>query len=241
MESWQIRRMTDNVASARLLVAVVDDNVDSVERMLGAGVELDVEGRTLRKPYVDPLLHYACLEAGADVARFLLDRGAGHVNARNAKGEAALHVACASGNREAAVLLLFRGADVNLLSQFETTPLSLAADKGDFWLARLLVARGADTRCGIPGPLWRAVSRKELTPGHVAVARLLLEKGAEINESYFSEAAETALRGACRWGFLDAVRFLLTEGATVEPAGTKPLLAPLPDVDAETRAATKHS
>ena len=56
-----------------------------------------------------------------------------------------LHLAVARNRLAAARRLLDAGADVNPPHQFQKTPLSFAADLGDFRMCRLLLSRGADS------------------------------------------------------------------------------------------------
>jgi ankyrin repeat protein/mono/diheme cytochrome c family protein len=117
---------------------------------------------------------------------FLLDRGA-EVNAANAFGATALMAAVAAEDMESVNLLLDRGADMNakptmggngLIWGGGRTPLMWAAFYGNEPLLKLLLARGAKvnefTLAG--GALAQAA-----WGGHVGVAQLLLEAGAQVD------------------------------------------------------------
>ena len=77
--------------------------------------------------------------------QLLLDAGAAvAATARNDMGIQALHAAIAARNRDAARLLLERGADPNARQQLGYTPLMGAASAGFDDTVSLLLARGAD-------------------------------------------------------------------------------------------------
>ena len=60
------------------------------------------------------------------------------------------------------------------------------------------------------GPLYIIASKR----GDLEVAKLLLEKGADIN--FQNTIGDTALHCACVWGHLDVVKLLLEKGADIE-------------------------
>lgn len=62
----------------------------------------------------------------------------------NKVGWTPLHYACTNGHYEIAEFLLNKGAQVNALSNSDTTPLMMAVRSGNIQLVRLLLDRGAD-------------------------------------------------------------------------------------------------
>jgi hypothetical protein len=94
---------------------------------------------------------YSSEEAGVSVARLLLDRGEG-VNVQNKKQSTPLHLASRFGKLEIARLLLDRGAKLDAADEFGQTPLH-------------------DVSLG-------EYSSEE---AGVSVARLLLERGMDVN------------------------------------------------------------
>jgi len=100
------------------------------------------------------------------------------VNIRGAKGWSPLHAAAYQGHREAAELLIARGADLEAFTegpQAGSTPLHAAAFKGHRELVELLIERGARVN---------AVTRDGKTPldyaevmGHEEVVELLRRYG----------------------------------------------------------------
>ena len=115
---------------------------------------------------------------------------------------------------DAVKVLIERGADVNAVSSGGFTPLMFAAREGDAASARLLVAAGArldeprrpaKARCSWPRPAvgltardYRLVAEPS---GHEAVALLLVERGANVNQA--DTFGMTALHHAVETGKRD--------------------------------------
>jgi cytohesin len=88
-------------------------------------------------------LHVAALSGRADLAQFLLARGA-DVNARDSEdGVTPLHMAAFNGQRPVAELLLVSKADINARDREGQTPLTLALKRGQTAIADFLRQRGA--------------------------------------------------------------------------------------------------
>jgi ankyrin repeat protein len=170
-----------------------------------------------------------------DVVKMALDRGA-NIESRGHSDCTPLNNAIACGRREAAELLLVRGADLHATSKFGGTavhgammqrrpemvrwavakgiaipPLHLAAYFGEMDRVRSLLSGGAD------------VNQKDVaqyTPLHCAVlgdnkeiVQLLIDRGADIEAR--KSGNETPLFCACAWGYLEIAKLLIGEGAEV--------------------------
>ena len=82
----------------------------------------------------------------AQVVRVLLDAGA-PLSCAASNGRQALHWAVQQENREAAALLLARGADVNARGDDGSTPLHVTCSEWPSrWMVQMLLERGADAR-----------------------------------------------------------------------------------------------
>lgn len=103
----------------------------------GPGDFLDVDGQSL--------MNFATRRGRTGTMRFLLDQGA-KVEGDNASVETPLYVACRFGRHAAAVLLLDRGARIEIVTRGPRleTPLICAASHGFCDMIRLLLHRGAD-------------------------------------------------------------------------------------------------
>ena len=162
------------------------------KRLLVAGASV----RTALPSGESPLM--TCARTGAaDAVRLLAERGA-DVNAREShRGQTALMWAAGGKHPEAVKALIERGADVNAASTAGFTPLMFAAREGDPESARLLLAAGARidaaTPAGESALLIAAASVSGVTArdyrvvpepsGHEAVAVLLVERGANVNQA----------------------------------------------------------
>ena len=160
------------------------------DALLGADPELDVFEATALG-YVDRLrarleedpgaamahsadgftaLHFAAYFGKAEVARILLEAGAGvNAAADNETAVQPLHSAAAGRHLEVCRLLLAAGADVNARQATGFTPLHAAAQNGDPELVELFLSAQAD-----PSALTEAGQTPAATAdaaGHVDVAR----------------------------------------------------------------------
>ena len=122
-------------------------------------------------------LHFAAFFGKAEVARILLEAGAGvNAVADNEMHVQPLHSAAAGRHLEACRLLLAAGADVNARQAGGFTPLHAAAQNGDPELVELFLSARA-----YPGATTDAGETPAATAdaaGHVDVARRLREVSA---------------------------------------------------------------
>lgn len=111
------------------------------------------------------------------------------------------------------LLLLFAAASL-FAGCATTTPPSLmeAAEKGNIKEMERLIAAGADVNAKNDRAGWTPLSRAVYN-GRVDVARLLIEKGADVNAK--DSAGWTPLYGAVSYGKKEVVSLLITKGADV--------------------------
>ncbi|KAF5678547.1 ankyrin protein [Fusarium denticulatum] len=187
--------------------------VELVEDLLDMGAAVDSADRTGRTP-----LSYAAEQGCGAIMVTLLERGAkvdsqdgevvptGHYRNKNA-GRTPLSFATQQGHETAVRILISNGASSSVRSKSGRTPLSYAVESGWESLVRLFL----DTEPGdISIELGRAVEKE-----HEAIARLLIENGAQVN---FSTASGfTPLLRATRVNNQDIVRLLLDNGANPDP------------------------
>jgi ankyrin repeat protein len=126
------------------------------------------------------------------------------------------------------ILSLERGVDGNVHDMYETTLLHSAAYQGTPEVVETLLNCGlklnAKDRCG--ETVLHSVSRgKQSSQGGVRVAKLLLERGADVNTR--RDDRQTPLHVASYFGNVEIVRLLLDHGADLDAAtgnmGEKPL------------------
>jgi uncharacterized protein len=152
---------------------------------------------------VTPLL-LACANGSVSMANLLIRAGADPSLAR-ATGVTPLMMAARTGNSGIVRLLLERGANVNAAENtHRQTALMWAVAEGHTAIVRLLLAKGADVQARTPARQGRVAASGQFaggecclpnyvggfTPllfavqqGHIEAARVLLEAGANVNDS----------------------------------------------------------
>merc|ERR1711965_913853 len=157
------------------------------------------------------------------------------------QGATPLLVACEHGHVDAARLLLERGAvldhDSSVLCEGDTVEVRYRG-REEYYPGKIrrdcgegkydIAYDDGDEETGVEARLIRKLSFSPLyiacKNGHVDVARLLLEKGAEVN--WANKNGQTPLHIVCLQGHVDAARLLLDNGAEVDRAinnGATPL------------------
>src|SRR5829696_203658 len=208
-----------------LSLACANGSGAMAKRLLAAGASV----RTARPGGESPLM--SCARTGAaDAVRLLAERGA-DVNAREShRGQTALMWAAGGKHPDAVKALLERGADANAVSTGGFTPLMFAAREGDPESVRLLLAAGARTDATTPAGesalLIAAASVSGVTArdyrvvpepsGHEAVAVLLVERGANVNQA--DTFGITALHHSVETGKPDLLNALIAHRATLDAA-----------------------
>jgi uncharacterized protein len=192
---------------APLHQAVRANDLTTVDSLIKGGADV----KAVTRYGVTPM-HIAAMNGNAAILRRLLRAGA-DVNTVTPGGETALMTASRTGNVEAVSVLLERGANVNAKDAVRSqTALMWAVTENHPDVVKLLAARGADVKAqtAITQPRGeytparaggasgngiirqRALPTKDggMTPllfavrdGNVAMARLLLELGADINQT----------------------------------------------------------
>ncbi len=116
-------------------------DVESVRRLVGGGVEVDVNDKWDNTP-----LSYAIeMSDDQELAQALIDGGA-DLNFKDKNGDALLHRAARHGNKNMIDVLISNGLDVNAKNKDGLTPLYYATLDRSVPTIDLLVQRGADVK-----------------------------------------------------------------------------------------------
>ncbi len=152
-----------------------------------------------------------------DNAKDLVNKGV-DVNYKDKNyGSTPLILTCQYNFVDMAKFLIEKGADVNLQANNGYTPLIAAAGVSEE-LTKLLLSKGADIKLKTEDSTSAFItSITGVLSGRVttSVAKMLLEKGANVNDSISKGSAEgyTALMMAARNKKPELVKFLVKEGA----------------------------
>src|SRR5579872_982187 len=179
----------DDLATLRVLIK---DN--------GANVK-DPRGQT-------PLMFAAAF--GSLEAMKLLISGGADAKAESEAGVTALH--WCTGDLAKVRLLLDQGADVNKTSRLGRTPLLVAASTyGGLETVKLLLQKGAEVNVVDNGGFTPLNAAANID--NSAIAKLLIEKGANLEAKTSIGQVGTALMGAAHNGNLELTRLLLSHHA----------------------------
>ncbi len=125
-------------------------------------------------------LHEACALGEIEIAKGLVEKEPHSINQFSNDGFTALGLACFFGHLEVVMLLISKGADVNIASNnsFKVAPIHSACAISNEGIVTLLLQNGADVN---------AKQQEDVTPLHEAanhgkttLVQLLLEYGADI-------------------------------------------------------------
>lgn len=157
--------------------------------------------------YATPLHDAAQLGDVAQAGAIIMDDPSS-VNVKDIHGSTPLSIAAQEGHLEVVKLLLEKGAAIETKTNYRRAPVSTAAFYSNPAIVKVLAVKGTVEAIGAT-PLYIAARE-----GHLAVVKLLLEKGAAIEAK--AEDGCTPLSTAAFNGHADVVKLLLERGAAVE-------------------------
>src|SRR5690606_4807195 len=137
------------------------------------------------------------------------------VNVKAPDGSTALMWAAFNADHEMVKALLDRGARANVSSRYGATALAEAVKLGDLELVRMLLAGGANVdspNLDNQTALMLALAANPFTPNHLAIAKLLIERGANV-KAIETFRNQTVLMWAAAANQPEIVDLLLAKGA----------------------------
>lgn len=193
-----------------LTIALERHDGQAVLLLLGHGVFADI----IRGD--EPLLHALVFQAIAsgylEAVQALFRLGVSQDITHPVSGFSLITYAANFGHHDLVGYLIERGMDVNATDRCGRTVLTIAAEKGYYFLVRFLVNGGA-VEVDKPGQLGNTALMLAASIARVDMVQLLLTHGADVSEENNKE--QTALLLATKNGCLEIVRIILTAGADV--------------------------
>jgi ankyrin repeat protein len=157
--------------------------------------------------YATPLHDAAQLGDVAQAGAIIMDDPSS-VNVKDIHGSTPLSIAAQEGHLEVVKLLLEKGAAIETKTNYRRALVSTVAFYSNPAIVKVLAVKGTVEAIGAT-PLYIAAGE-----GHLAVVKLLLEKGAAIEAK--AEDGCTPLSTAAFNGHADVVKLLLERGGAVE-------------------------
>ena len=199
--------------STPIHLAASKGRLAAVERLLAG--RANVVAENLQK---NTALHCALLTGHKEVARTMLEKEKGDVNAINSNNRTPFSLVIERGYTDLASMMLEDEVDFSLISEQLPQLLIEQTAKGNIAMVRLLLGLKTDPRARyFVDPRARYSGRRAMTvaagQGDLAIIEVLIGGGAHIDDS--DSSGRTALMIACRLGRNEFFRALLDAGADV--------------------------
>lgn len=192
----------------KLLSAAAGNDVATINALLATGVEIDA-----RNAAGETALLVATHANNVEAARALIDAGA-DVNAKDRINDSPYLYAGARGHLEILKMTLTHGADLRSINRYGGTALIPASERGHVETVRTLIEADVDVD-HVNNLNWTALLEAIILgdggPRHVAIVKLLVDAGADVNLA--DGDGVTPLENAQRRGFSEIANVLLAAGA----------------------------
>ncbi len=202
-------KAVDNDGNTVIHAAAASGCIETMQMLLDDGTDINSKNHFGATPF-----HSAVASGHIQAMKFLLEAKA-NINVRDHKGNMPLHRAVASGQIEAMNVLLKAGADKNSVNKSDETPIFIAArDASRPHLFQVLVDAGVNLKVvkrdrndifNRTAPT--SLLHEAVASGHIQAMKILLDRGASIDETSIYLAASHANRAG--------LQFLISRGADV--------------------------
>ncbi|XP_052076528.1 uncharacterized protein LOC127714496 [Mytilus californianus] len=198
----------DTAGNIPLHLACKKGHLEIVKDLVENNSLVDIPNHEELKPFF-----YACENNSVDVAKYMLHYSGIKVNEKYSRKNkrCVLHVVCANGYTDLAILLLKNNAKVDVKDADECTPLHLACYNGNSGTVSALLNSSANVDAvDLFGKTSVYIA---CSANHERVLQLLLDKKAVVNQK--TDNGMTPLRVSCKNGNTVIVKMLLQSGAKV--------------------------
>ncbi|MBE1204670.1 ankyrin repeat domain-containing protein [Aminobacter carboxidus] len=206
--SWIGPAAGENMLERELQVSASKGDAVAIRDLLARGAGIDARddgGRTA--------LLLATHANQVDAAKVLIDAGA-DVNAKDTINDSPYLYAGARGHLEILKMTLAHGADLKSTNRYGGTALIPAAERGHVETVRTLIEAGVDVD-HVNKLNWTALLEAIVLgdggPRHVAIVKLLVDAGANVNLA--DGDGISPLQNARKHGFTDIEKVLVAAGA----------------------------
>ncbi|XP_059488485.1 uncharacterized protein LOC132204174 isoform X2 [Neocloeon triangulifer] len=196
----------DSDGDDALNLACLTGKLDNVQYLLGLnGFSVEKKGKQGKTA-----LHWAAQKGHMAVTKFLLSKGA-DVNILNDDNDTPLTLVARFSNEEMCRFLVHHGADLSAVDKDGDDALSLACLTGKLDNAQYLLSLNGFFSVGKKGKHGKTAFHFAAQKGHLAVAKFLLSKGADVNALDVDN--DTPLTLAARFSNEEMCRYLVDSGA----------------------------
>ncbi|XP_059475584.1 uncharacterized protein LOC132196750 [Neocloeon triangulifer] len=195
----------DNDGDDAFHLACFEEKLENAKYLLGLnGFSVEKKGR-----YGRTALHWAACKGHVAVAEFLLSIGV-NVTARDDNNDTPLTLAAQLSSEEMCRFLVENGADLSAVNKFGNDALHFACIRGKLENVKYLLGLNGFSveKKGWNG---RSALHRAAEKGHVAVAKFLLSRGANVNAR--DDEKSTPLNLAAQYSSEEMCQFLVANGA----------------------------